>query len=399
MDERTQIQEDLAQLAGNMVHRGANTLSEQRAADYVRRRLEERAPYTHTDAFHATDNPLAMLAAFYGEFVFVAIIAHWLPIVAFAYGVVVFFFYLAEHTGYATVSRLFPQYESQNVVARIPAERPRGRIVVTAHYDTAREGLLTSPWFERRARAFHFVLVFAMFCVLAGCALGAADPAGETIGAWAELLRWSASALLATVALGLLLTEVAVAGDSDAYARGANDNASGVAALIALSGRLAREPLADCDVWFVATGSSALWRSGMRHLMNDPELTSQPLWFIDINRVGAGSTALVVGEGLMYPFRNPRDVLRALERDPNLGALPRIFNAGYPSDLLLPLSRGYPAVGVTALPPDAPAQADADAARFDRPYDVRPERVVAATDVAETLTRLAHGWLMRQDKA
>src|SRR5436190_8281464 len=125
---------------------------------------------------------------------------------------------------------LMPRGEGVNVTARIPAAaEPRRTLVFIAHHDAQREGLM---WRLPRAKRQPLALVPQGVVALIAF--------GSLIGS--RVLR-AAGALV----LGMQ-TLIGLDAARHRVVPGANDNASGVAALVALMSAFSRDPLERTDV-------------------------------------------------------------------------------------------------------------------------------------------------------
>lgn len=372
-------------LAGVLPHRGSNTVSEQRAAEYLQGRFREYTDDVVMEEFHSIETPFIGLSAWYGEFLFVAIIAHWLPSIAFAYGITVFVLYLVELSGYQTVTRLLPHYESQNVVASFLAPRPEGVVVVSAHYDTGRENNLQEPAMERWVHWVHRAIVAAMFIILLSCLAQALELTREWAFPVEYIFRWAAGAYLLCTALSLAYIELTAD-----YARGSNDNASGVAALLDMARRIQADQPEELDIYLVATGSKEGGLNGMRQFIRGQKLDRDTTWFINLDRVGLGTLRYVTGEGLLYCYKSNRGLIATAESiAPRYEARPH-RHRGWPTDLLIPLTRGFKAIGLTAIPEKDATPAEDDSFP-DRPAQVDAKTVAGAADFTENLIRALSG--------
>ncbi len=374
------LKEDLAFLAGTLSHRGANTHNERKAAEYVASRLEAYCPEAHLDEFYSIESVWPLLAAFYGEFLFVALLTHWMPLVALVYGAVVFCLYLAELTGYRTVSRLLPQYETQNAVARFLAMRPRGALVVSAHYDSPKDIPLTRHGKHTAVRWINLILVLCMFAVLVSCMMDTAGLHGNGAVRIDWALRWSAAGVLGIASLLALYN-----GSRTEPACGANDNASGVALLLGLAERLQESPIENADVWLVATGSHSSWLNGMRFFMADNEFDRENSYFINVDSVGDGGLRFTTGEGLLHFFRSAPELLDIAERiAPQYHARP-IRLREWPTDALIPLGRGFKTIGITAEPETT--QVSSESSRQEGPWNVNIDTLRQAGAYVEAIMR------------
>jgi hypothetical protein len=294
------------------------------------------------DEFYSASSVMVVFGLYYAEFFFIALLAYWLPWVFFGYGVLVFAVYLAEFTGYNVFTRFFPQYPTQNVIARIPAENPQHVFVVTAHCDSPKANLLTDWRVEPWLRPAHLVVLFSMLVVLASCVAQA-----EGIWLGAELRPDFVIRGLAVVVLLVAATVLFWADNETEDRPGAHDNASGLAVLVGLTEEFAKNPLRHADIWFVATGSQAVWMSGMRRLLATNRFVRHRTYFLNIDSVGSGDIRYVTREGMLSGFRSSKELLAAAqETAPEVSAGPHKLS-GLPSDALLALTRGYRAMTVT----------------------------------------------------
>jgi peptidase M28-like protein len=157
--------------------------------------------------------------------------------------------------------RLLGWRASQNVVSREDAGKP-GVLVLVAHYDAARTGVIFSRAVEERRAALSGVLrrpiglfqpfFWSMVLVLLCCLLRLPGLNGVVL---------TAAQFVPTVLLIVsvpLLVDIAV---SDVVP-GANDNASGVAAALRLVDRFGGS-LEHFDVWVLLTGAQEPFALGM----------------------------------------------------------------------------------------------------------------------------------------
>ena len=338
------IRDDLAFLAGNLPHRRANSENERTAAEYVADRFKEYTPDTEVDDFYSPDDPWYLFASYYAEFCVVSIIAIWWPRIALCYGAAVFLAYLAEFMGHHVMSRLVPQYETQNVVARFLSPRPKRLFVITAHYDSGKICSLVRPRTVSWLGVAHSLVLLCMLTVLMMCAFQALGIFDEAPMRYDVIARWTAA--------GCLLGAAAILFYCDATGeptRGANDNASGVAALLGLAERLADEPLKEADVCLVATGSHTSWMNGIRHLIKTHAFDRENTYFLNIDCVGAGDLRYATAEGMLHLFPCSAEMIEAAGAvAPEHGAAPCRLRAAC-SDSLIPLARGYKAMRITAV--------------------------------------------------
>jgi hypothetical protein len=339
-----QAHTDLMYLAARLLHRGAQTEEESQAAGYIFGRFRERTPDVFRDNFTAIDNPLYLFASYYAEFLFVCIIAFWVPAAAAVYGTAVFCCYMAEFLGFNLLSRFLMQYETQNVVARFLAPRPRALFIITAHYDSGYFSPLTQGSRTRWLRPAHLVVLAAMAVIVATCAAEAYADFASIDAMLIPYARGISVLVLLAAAIALF-----VASNNTEEIRGANNNASGVAALLRLGDRIAREPMDNADVWLVATGSNESWMAGMRHALSSASLDKRNTYVLNIEAVGAGSLTYTTAEGMVLEMPCNKEMLEAA----------RATAAGFtvqegrvntvPTPTQMALARGYKAMSIIGL--------------------------------------------------
>jgi Peptidase family M28 len=242
--------------------------------------------------------------------------------------------------GRRTVRRALPQGERSQVVAELGSRDAQRTVVVHAHHDAPRSGLLYDPAVP--ALLFERLLPITllpdtspplMWPVVGG---PTAVALGALLGSRA-LLRAGTVVSAGTVAV---LADIA----RHDVVPGANDNASGVAALIAVAGALAESPPANLRVIFLSTSEEATC-DGMaafaeRHF---DDLPRESTFFLCLESVGSPKLTVLRGEGMLRMKEYPRrslalvdglaDVL-GIDLEPNL----RNRNA---TDAVIPLVAGY----------------------------------------------------------
>ncbi len=374
-----QLRRDMEYLAGVLPHRGANTRGERSAAEYLAERFKQYTLDVELDDFHSIDGEWLLFASYYAEFTVVAILALWWPLVAFGYGLAVFTVYLAEFTGYRIFGRLLPQYESQNVICRFIAPKPRRLIIVTAHYDSPKDSPLQDARVRKWLRPVHLFLVLCMVVVVLSCAVQGLGILEHLEFAYDVALRWTAVGCLLGAAAFLVFSELT----SD-YGCGAWDNASGTCVLLELARRFHKDGLDGADLWLVATGSKEAGLNGMRHFMKTHHLDRSNTYFLNLNAVGAANLRYVTAEGLLSTFRSSRTMLEAVEPSAKRFNAAPVRYRELPTDALIPLARGYHTLTLTSSfenPPDDRLLSD------DTHLDVRDSALFAASDLAEDILR------------
>ncbi len=238
--------------------------------------------------------------------------------------------------------RLLPRRETFNVVAEAGPSDARRTVVLVAHHDAAKSGLIFHPGIPAFVwRRFPALIERSdtspplMWPVFAGPALAAA---GALSGS-----RWlrrgggviSAGAAAVFAQIGSTRT-----------VPGANDNGTGVVALIELARRLAAEPTSSVRVLLVSTGSEESFMEGMQAFMrrHSPSLPREDTFFLAVDTIGSPHLTAIRGEGMLYMNDYPRaalDLVDSVAQDLGVWLFPnlRLRNA---TDGLHALKQGYP---------------------------------------------------------
>jgi acetylornithine deacetylase/succinyl-diaminopimelate desuccinylase-like protein len=182
------------------------------------------------------------------------------------------------------VQRFLPKGDGVNVVARIaPTGRTERTFVLVAHLDAQRTGLiwdrrLIESGTKRRLRTRS----------MTPAALG---------GALAIALPFRP--LKALMALALLDTA------TRPTVPGANDNASGVAALLHVAQRLEAEPLERTEVLLAFPGAEEAGMGGMRAFLGQHAFDPATTFVLGLDTVGSGTPILAAAEGavLKHAYR------------------------------------------------------------------------------------------------
>ncbi len=339
------IREQIAALCA-LPHRGSTTEEERRAAEIIADRLRTVGLEVEVERFYSHATWSWVYAILLGGFVLASFLSAFSPFIAFLLSLLFLFFNYAEHTTrFEGLGQFLPKYPSQNVVARRPLEGARAHLVVTSHYDTSRSGLPFSPSLVKHLRsAFIFSLV-----VQAGLAVVFLIRFFDGDGFLLDAFQLLATAYL--IYGIVLMVDREMRGQ---YVNGANDNASGVAAMMALAQRLSVRPAQGLDLWFVANGCEEVGMTGQRHfLLNHAhELPPDRTYFLNIDNVGAGRLRYCTGEGMIkfYPYSPALLYLarQTARTAPFQDVTPHAYTRGY-FDALVPAARGYEALTLIAL--------------------------------------------------
>jgi hypothetical protein len=251
--------------------------------------------------------------------------------------------------GQRPLRKILPRRTARNVIGEYGPPRADRTLVIHAHHDAAHTGLVFHP--------------------------GAAKLAARLLGDVIERVggtpapMWGAAAGPAAVALGHLLGSAPLRRIGTAicagYAAamldiwrsppvpGANDNLSGVCALLLIAAELDRHPPRALRVVLLSTGSEesfleSIVRFGQRHF---PELPSWSTTFLCLESVGSPRLMLLSGEGLLCLRRYPRELIDRLTELAGLNgiSLRTPFRYRLATDGQIPLRAGYPTAVISSM--------------------------------------------------
>jgi hypothetical protein len=268
-----------------------------------------------------------------------------------------------------------------NVIARAGEQQvPAGTLVVLAHHDAPQTGLLFDQTLQRRLHELAPHLLAHAKTSLPQWWLGLAGPLCTIAAALGRRPR--------PARVGLALGALGVALVADVWRSptvpGANDNLSGVAALVALAELLREHPVPGIRVLLVSCGAEETLQDGVRAFMarHRDELDAERTWFVNLDTVGSPHMVMLEGEGPVwmedYTGAWLRDLIAARAQALDI-ELERGCRARASTDSVIPSRAGYPTatlVSMTAwrtlanyhLPSDIPANLDyatvADATRL-----------------------------------
>jgi len=244
-----------------------------------------------------------------------------------------------DYSGRAQPTRsAFPTGEGANVLGRLPARGGRERtLVLVAHHDAAHTGLMWHPALAGAGASDSGRPSFALLPELAMAAMAIGPGRARTP---ARLLLALATALSLQVARG-------------ATVPGASDNASGVAAVLALVERLAADPLPGVEVIALFTGAEESGMGGMSAWMRSAgrDLDPPSTLVLGLDTLGAGEPMVASAEGPLWPVRYRGEDLDLADAGADRARIgrPRRFRLGGWTDPVLARLAGLPAISLLSL--------------------------------------------------
>jgi hypothetical protein len=336
--------------------RAANDLAEQLRARGIRAEIEPTYVHPQWHLIYAAHLALGVAAS---------LVSFASPPVGFALLLLTLAsFYFELNTRFHFLRRFFFRRASQNVLARAGGGGATERVVLCAHYDANRTGVV----FRERSRR--------LLTALTGKSAGSIGPMRIVFWAMALLVpmlgarlagmdaAWlSLAQLVPTLALvvgAILLVDIAL---SDVVP-GANDNASGVVVAMALMEALRSEAPANLETWVLLTGAEECGAEGIRGFLkaHRGELKSMPTRFVILDMVGQGIVHYETAEGLAVAQRmDPRliqlcEAIADADRQNGNRFDARPLSPAFLTDAIAPAIAGYPTIALVGadengLPP------------------------------------------------
>jgi hypothetical protein len=234
--------------------------------------------------------------------------------------------------------RFLPAGET-NVVAHVPAAAASTRaLVLVAHHDAARTGFSWDPRLVRLG-ARPGVMPPRMGLVAVGFVLAAVPG-----------LRRAGAALLALALAGY--ADVA----RDRVVPGANDNATGVAALLELARRLAAQPLEHTDVLLLAPGCEESGMGGMAAWLaaRAGDLDPATTLVLSLDTLGSGTPIVAEAEATLAPHAYAQEDVELAQAGAVRAGVepPRRWRVGAWTDAILARFAGLRAISLLSVGPD-----------------------------------------------
>ncbi|MEE4310835.1 MAG: M28 family peptidase [candidate division KSB1 bacterium] len=284
---------------------------------------------------------LIFIAAIYASFT-----SPWTGVVIHTAGLILFLGYFTNQ--FKPFAPLFRHSISTNVIGRIRNESAPIKVVISAHHDTARSGLL---WHPKMVSGFRISFL-----------------SGVALLVLAEVILISRISMQNSLVLDSVLIligvyiciQIIVLIYSRFYGipvQGANDNASGVAVMLDLAARLKDNNFKDIEFWFVSTGSEESGAVGMRSFLThyQEDLGKNRTFFIVLDNVGSGTLHYHTAEGMLnlYPFS--KKLINAASETASRPQFKDVTAAKYRlayTDAIIPASKGYHAILLLATDGD-----------------------------------------------
>jgi hypothetical protein len=242
-----------------------------------------------------------------------------------------------------------------NLIARLGEprageEEPIGTLVVLAHHDAPQTGFFFDQTLQRKLHERAPQVLERFKTPLPQWWVGLAGPLLTIAGALSRRLGFARAA----IAVGALGTAIVADVWRNETVQGANDNLSGVAALVGLAELLQSTPVAGLRVLLVSCGAEETLQDGIRAFMasHRHELAPEQTWFVNLDTVGSPHLVMLEAEGpvWMESYTGPwlRDLV-AERADALEIELFRGFRARASTDSIIPSRAGYPIATLVSM--------------------------------------------------
>jgi hypothetical protein len=253
-------------------------------------------------------------------------------------------------TGFHWLRGLLPAQPGYNALARLPNPGAKRVLVISAHHDAAHSGAVFHPgianWLRPRSGPVKkqppiLQIPFAAITTVAAASLLRAGGLPRFL--WRKPLQ------LAVLLNGITAALLADIGRNP-VSPGANDNASGVAAVLALADQFKRKPPSNLEVWFLSCGCEEAIMGGMlafgqRHF---PELADRRPFFLNFEVLGSGQVSYMDGEGFLKLYHyhpEATDLAAEVARESGFEGV-NSHTIRFGTDALVPTRHGFPAITV-----------------------------------------------------
>ncbi|MGC8579789.1 MAG: M28 family peptidase [bacterium] len=335
--------EHIYNLSVRIGKRGTATEGEYKARDYIKANLENMGIETHVEPFKTiTSFSYPYIIIYLTGVIGVIFLLFNHPVVAIILtGISAITFFL-ENSSFELVSLLLPKRESSNVIGYLPAKKhTEHRIIISAHYDSSRSGIMFSPRFVKGFRNTFIGLVISIFSIFI-----------LTSMYWISNVFWLKILIVILtidpVVTIILLLHREIKGE---YTNGANDNASGVGILLNLAEQFKQKPLDNTELYFVATGAEEVGMVGMIDFVKHHQRILKDAFIVNLDNCGAGHLSYIIEEGMIKKYPADHRLVTIADRLRNKGfeeVKPEVFTT-MSTDALVPLARGFSAMSIMAF--------------------------------------------------
>jgi hypothetical protein len=344
------IRDDLLKLSVEIGSRGACTAAEAKAGRYIRKRFEERGLQVTTQEFSCIDTYSYLYLIYFLVAIACGVLSYWFPYYVAPIAIVNALVFALDLETFPLLARILPHKQSRNIIGEIPADEGKVGLVVVAHYDSARSGISFHPRLVKNFRVSFLMMIGGVVgvAVLAAANMVVRASGGQTnLGVWIATLVVSAYLLFPA---GVLVhRELAMD-----YTPGANDNASGVVAMLALMDKMSEEESRLPGAVFVATGAEEVGTNGMIEFLSEYGERVRDSLIVNLDNLGTGHLCYIDCEGMLLGHNASPELLWLAGKVAEKMRLP-VWRTSYrllSTDATPALARGYSAMSVMAFDDD-----------------------------------------------
>ncbi len=344
------IREDLLKLAVEIGPRGACTPAEARAAGYIKGRFEECGLQVTTQEFSCMDTCSYLYIIYLGVAIACGVLSYWFTYYVAPVAVLNALAFALDLETFPLLSRILPHKRSRNVIGELPAENQLVGLVVVAHYDSARSALSFGPKLVKSFRLSFSLMIGSVFAV---ALLVSANFINRLASGDPKEWIWIVT-LAACVSMLVPLTIMVHRELAMDYTPGANDNASGVTAMLALADKASEEESRLAGVMFVATGAQEVGTAGMLEFLKSYGERIEGALVVNLDNLGTGHLCYIDCEGMLLGHNSSPVLLWLAGKIAEKKRLP-LWRTGYrllSTDATPALARGYPAMSLMAFDDD-----------------------------------------------
>jgi hypothetical protein len=273
-----------------------------------------------------------------------------------------------------------------NVVAELGDPEAERTVVAMAHHDAAHGGVIFDQTLQRKLVDWFPGVIERIDTAIPVWWAAAAGPALVALGAATRRRGVSAAGTVISAATTAVFKDVA----RGPVVPGANDNLSGVAALVALAEAFRERPVAGVRVVLASCGAEEVLQGGVygfarRHLA---ALDRDSTWVLNLDTVGSPELAMLEGEGAFvmedYFDRGLRDLCARIAARDGI-PMRRGMRASTSTDSVVTSRMGIPTLCLTSMNRHKALENYHSPA--DTPEKLSWNTVACATDLTESVTR------------
>ncbi|GAB3276215.1 M28 family peptidase [Larkinella harenae] len=298
-------------------HRGAATVQEAAAIRLLKATLQELKAEVQIEPFRTPPTNVSTIYWLVGGLILGLLTVPWLGWFAVLWGwgwVVLAWLYFNGR--YSPVTQLPPQTTSHNIIGRWrengfgyagDPDKPVMKAILMAHYDSAPISLM---YRTDGLLSFHTSLVITLVLgLVSGLVL-----VTEQLGLESLWLPWIRYGLIAYFVLQAILATLGYW--LYGYSNGASDNATGVAAALAIAERLHQLYLPGLEIELVLTGAKEAGMIGSRNYLNQHQASwpKDRTVVLNLDTLGNGSLRLIKHTGTVEVIEYSNSLMNTAEQ-------------------------------------------------------------------------------------